>query len=118
MSVRFSSLNASIMLAMIAGARPLLGSSTSSSWRGSTMARAIASICFCPPESLPAEECQNFFSAGKRREDPLEPLRVERARVARGEHHVLVHRQAGEDAHVLRHVGDAELAMLGGRERA
>jgi hypothetical protein len=39
---------------MMAGARPLLGSSISSSARGSTMARATASICFCPPESLPA----------------------------------------------------------------
>jgi hypothetical protein len=45
---------ASIRLLMMAGARPLLGSSISSSSRGSTMARATASICFCPPDSLPA----------------------------------------------------------------
>ncbi len=37
---------ASIMLRTITGARPLVGSSTRSSRRGSTMARAMASICF------------------------------------------------------------------------
>ena len=50
----FSWRKASIRLLMIDGARPLLGSSISSSSRGSTMARATASICFCPPDSLPA----------------------------------------------------------------
>ncbi|MNO00666.1 hypothetical protein D3C81_2205970 [compost metagenome] len=30
------------------------------------MARAIASICFWPPDSLPAGCSQNFFSAGKK----------------------------------------------------
>ena len=55
---------ASIMLLMMAGARPLLGSSTISSSRGSTMARATASICFWPPESLPAGWFQNFSTAG------------------------------------------------------
>jgi hypothetical protein len=39
---------------MIDGARPLLGSSIRISARGSQMARATASICFCPPLSLPA----------------------------------------------------------------
>ncbi len=52
------------MLLMIAGARPLLGSSMISSSRGSTMARDTASICFCPPESLPAGWFQNFSTAG------------------------------------------------------
>ena len=36
------------------GAKPLLGSSINISKRGSMMARATASICFCPPDSLPA----------------------------------------------------------------
>ena len=65
-SVCLSSRNAEIMFWMIAGASPLLGSSISSSRRGSTMARATASICFCPPDSSPAGCCQNFFIAGKR----------------------------------------------------
>lgn len=30
------------------------------------MARAMASICFWPPESVPAAWFQNFFSAGKK----------------------------------------------------
>jgi hypothetical protein len=46
--------SAATRLSTIAGARPLLGSSISSSRRGSIIARATASICFCPPESLPA----------------------------------------------------------------
>ena len=72
------------MLAMIAGARPLVGSSISSSFLGSTMAREIASICFWPPERLPAGSCQNFFIAGKKPEDPVEalPRRAARARAA------------------------------------
>ena len=53
------------MFCTMAGARPLLGSSISSSRRGSMMARATASICFCPPESLPAGCSQNLRSAGK-----------------------------------------------------
>ena len=51
---RLSSRNAVIRFWMIDGARPLLGSSIRISARGSQIARATASICFCPPESLPA----------------------------------------------------------------
>ena len=58
--------NAAIMLAMIAGARPLVGSSIKNSLRGSMMARAIDSICFWPPERTPAASDQNFSSAGNR----------------------------------------------------
>ena len=38
---------------------------------------------------------------------------VERARAACGEQQVLAHREIAEDAHVLRHVGDAELRDVG-----
>ena len=62
----FSSAKASIMLAMIAGASPLVGSSISSRRRGSTIARATASICFWPPDRLPAGRVQKRFSASKR----------------------------------------------------
>jgi len=53
--VSFSSRKAAIRLWMMAGARPLVGSSTSRSFLGSTIARAIATICFWPPERFPAE---------------------------------------------------------------
>ena len=61
---RLSSRNASIIAWMMAGASPFVGSSTSRSFLGSTIAREMASICFCPPERLPAKACQNFFIAG------------------------------------------------------
>ena len=48
------------------GARPLVGSSTSSSFFGSTMARAIATICFWPPDRFPAGWFQNLRRAGKK----------------------------------------------------
>jgi hypothetical protein len=66
-SVFFSSAKAAIRLLIIEGASPLVGSSTSTSLRGSTIAREIASICFWPPESSPAGRCQNFLSASKKR---------------------------------------------------
>ena len=95
---------------MIDGARPLLGSSISSSARGSTMARATASICFCPPRELAGRVEPELLQRREQAEDPLQPLRVELAGVARrarGQQHVLLHRQVGEDAHALGHVGDA-----------
>jgi hypothetical protein len=49
-----------------AGESPLVGSSISNNSRGSTMARAIDSICFWPPERAPARDSQNFLSAGKK----------------------------------------------------
>lgn len=64
--LRLISAKHSISAPMIAGASPLVGSSISSSWRGSMMARAIDSICFCPPDSEPARDSQNFRSAGKK----------------------------------------------------
>ena len=54
------------MLSMMAGAMPLVGSSIRISVRGSMMARAIDSICFCPPDSTPAGCVQKRFSAGKK----------------------------------------------------
>ena len=52
------------MLRMMAGARPLVGSSIRISSRRSMMAREIASICFCPPDSAKACLLQNFSIAG------------------------------------------------------
>src|SRR5690554_2741984 len=49
-------------------------------------------------------------------EDPAQPLgidRLDRRRRARRERHVLAHREVGEDAHVLGHVGDAAASDVG-----
>ena len=78
----FSSRNAAIMLAMMAGARPLVGSSIRNSLRGSMMARAIDSICFWPPDSTPAASDQNFSSAGNRPKIHAQPRRRRSARSA------------------------------------
>ena len=55
-----------------------------------------------------------FLDGREETEDPLQPLFVQGAG-ARREEHVLVHGKAGEDAHVLGHVGDAHARELGGR---
>ena len=51
--------------------------------RGSTMARAIDSICFCPPDSVPARDSQNLLQRREEAENPVEPRLVERRRRAR-----------------------------------
>ena len=53
------------------------------------MARAIASICFCPPESAPAASDQNFSKAGNRpnthfsRSGSISPSRAASTRFSR-----------------------------------
>ena len=112
-----SSRKAAIMFWMIAGARPLLGSSISSSLRGSTMARETASICFCPPLSLPAGWFQNFFMAGNRPKIHSSRVGVDVvqrcARRARPAACFRFTAQVGEDAHALGHVGHAAGGDLG-----
>src|SRR5512133_2822911 len=66
---------------------------------------------------LPAREqsrrmLPELLDRRKQAENPVEALRVDlfgAPRAARREQHVLAHREVGEDAHVLRHVGDAAL---------
>jgi hypothetical protein len=78
----FSSRKASIRFWMIDGARPLLGSSIRISARGSTMARATASICFCPPRACPPGRARTSSAPGRgRRSSPA--ARVQLAGVAR-----------------------------------
>ena len=71
------------------------------------MARPIASICFCPPDSEPAGDSHFIFSAGKLSSTRSRCSCVEAAAPGR-EQHILAHRQLAEDAHILRHVSDAE----------
>jgi hypothetical protein len=71
------------------------------------MARAIESICFCPPDSAPARDNQNRLSAGK---NP----KVQRP-VARRQHQVFLYRKIGKHRHALRHIADAEPRDIGRR---
>ena len=86
-AARLISVRHSISAPTIAGARPLVGSSISSSLRGSTIARAIDSICFWPPDSVPARDSQNLLQRREEAENPVEPRVVERA-VARRQHQI------------------------------
>ncbi len=56
-----------------------------------------------------------FLERREQPEDPAEPRVVERA-IARGQHHVLLDREAAEHAHRFGHVGDAEPGHVGGRQ--
>ena len=91
----------------IAGERPLVGSSISSNSRGSTIARAIDSICFWPPDSAPARDSQNFLSAGKKPKIQARRASFSGA-IARAEDEVLLDGKIGEHRHGLRGVADAK----------
>ena len=85
------------------GASPLVGSSTSSSRFSFSSARAIATICCCPPESVPAR-CSAALA--QLREELVDEVVARRRRCARraggsrdGE--------PGEHVAVLGHVADA-----------
>ena len=100
------------------GARPSDGSSSSSSRGDAISARAMASICCCPPESSPARSCRRSCSIGNSsctRSGPRLGGPVPAAEPADAE--VLVHGQAGEDLAAL---GDLHHAIAddGGRRAA
>ena len=85
------------------GARPFVGSSTSSTWFPLSSARAIATICCWPPESVPARCAAALAQLGEQVVDEV----VARVVVALGEAQVLLHREPREDVAVLGHVPDA-----------
>ncbi len=102
----------------MAGASPLVGSSTSSSRHGSTIARAMATICFWPPERFPAGMFQNLLQRRQETEDPLQSPGIHR-RAPRAEKEVLAHRKTGKHRHALGNVGDAgtrDLRRIEGRD--
>ena len=76
-AARFSSRSAAIRLLMIAGARPLLGSSISSSSRGSTMARAIAEHLLLPARQLAGRMVPELLQRREEAEQPFEPGAVD-----------------------------------------
>ena len=64
-----------------------------------------------PARQLAGRMVPELLHRREQREDPLQPRVVHlrgALRAARGQQHVFLHRQVGEDAHVLGHVGDAE----------
>ena len=105
---------ASTKLWMIAGARPLVGSSISTSLRRlDDGARDRQHLLLAARQQLPAGRSQNFFIGGKNRKIQFQARFVRRP-AARRQHQVLAHRQAGENAHRFGHVGDAEVGDRGG----
>ena len=95
-----SSKKASARLWTMIGARPFVGSSINNNFFGSIMARAIATICFCPPESVPAERRQKRFNAGKQPRIESEALPVG-SPARRREEEILPERSDHGNAHVL-----------------
>ena len=84
------------------GASPFVGSSTSSTGLSFRSARAIATICCWPPESVPARCPAAGLELGKELVDELVPGGA----VSLGEPEVLVDREPGKDVSVLRDVAD------------
>ena len=97
--------------ATTSGARPNDGSSSSSRLGRSSSARAIASICCSPPDSVPACWLQPLGEAREIAEHALEiglaRLRRSRAHIG-AEPQVLLDGQIGERAAPVRHMRDAE----------
>ncbi len=96
------------------GERPFVGSSTSSTRFSFRSARPIASICCCPPESVPARLLAAFAQL---REEVVDEV-VPRLGVPLGEPQVLVDRQRREDVAILGDVPDAAPHDLVGRHLA
>ena len=89
------------------GARPIEGSSISISLGRDISARAIATICCSPPESVPGELRAPLVADGEDRVDALEVLLRAAAVQVRAELEVLEHGHRGEQPAVLRHDRDA-----------
>ena len=96
----------------ISGARPSDGSSSSSSRGRAISARAIASICCSPPDSVPPRWLEPLLQAREQREHALEiALEIAPASAVVGAHlQVFQHRHAREDAPALRRLRDAAAA--------
>ena len=84
--------------ATTSGARPSVGSSSSSRRGRSIRARASASICCWPPDSSQARASGPLAEHGEQRQHLLDPLAALDGRQARRRLEVLAHGEAGEDA--------------------
>src|SRR5258706_11206171 len=94
----------------IKGARPNEGSSSSIRRGRSISARATASICCSPPDSVPACLGVTLLQHRKMLIHPLDVADDAGLVLAgdRPELQILLHRHGGEGAASLRHMGDAE----------
>ena len=114
---RLSSRMASKICRTISGARPSEGSSSSSRRGRAISARAIASICCSPPESVPPRWCRRSLRRGnsvKTRSRSASKCVV--AGDDRAHLQVFQHRHAREDAAALRRLRDAQPRDLVGRQ--
>jgi hypothetical protein len=75
------------------------------------MARAIATICFCPPDSA-SRLVPETLQRREDTKDPVQPRRIGLAAAA-SQLQMLLHGELGEDAHVLGYVGNALPRNLG-----
>ena len=103
MSCALSMRMASKICRTISGAKPSDGSSSSNSRGRLISARAIASICCSPPDSVPPRWREPLLEARKQRQHAFE-VAVEVAVVGDGRAHLQIfqHRHAREDAAAFR----------------
>ena len=100
---RLSSASVAKICLTMSGASPSDGSSSMSSFGRLISARAMASICCSPPESVPPRCVEPLLETRKERRDALEILVEVRLPVdGRAHLQVLEHRHALEDAPPLR----------------
>ena len=113
---RFTSFRQSISAPMIAGASPLVGSSISSSLRGSMKARAKREHLLLPAGQRSGARQPELLQRREEAENPVETRLVHRS-LARRKHEVLAHREVGEHRHGLRHIADAGARDVGRGKR-
>ena len=101
----------------ISGARPSEGSSSSSRRGRLISARAIASICCSPPESVPPRWSMRSLRRGNSAKHALE-VGVEMRRLGDRRAHLQIfqHRHAREDAAAFRRLRDLQPRDLVGRQ--
>ena len=111
--VRLISLRHSISAPMIAGARPLVGSSISKqAARLDDGAGDRQHLLLAARQRARARQPE-FLQRREEAENPFEPGVVERP-VARGEHEIFLDAEIGKHRHRLRHIGDAGARDGGG----
>ena len=105
----------SLICETMRGIRPSVGSSSRMILGSSIMARAMASICCSPPDSVPPAWLRRSPSRGKKAKTLSSSsllARVRHAGAIEAGAQVLHHRQKLEDAPVLGDIADADAREL------